>query len=78
MKTTLVISDRVMARLRERASREGTTISRLVEAALRRFLDVSEQKSSRERLPPLPAFHGGDLLVDVTDRDALYEAMEGR
>ncbi len=31
-----------------------------------------------EALPPLPAFDGGKLLVDVADRDALYRAMEGR
>ena len=29
-------------------------------------------------LPPLPTFRGGGALVDVADRDALYEVMEGR
>lgn len=78
MKTTLMIDDRVMARLRERATREGTTISRLVEAALRRFLDADEDPRLPRALPPLPGFHGRGFLVDITDRDALYEEMERR
>lgn len=77
MKTTLVIDDHVMARLREEAAREGTTISHLVEAALRRFLEAHDQPESR-RLVPLPSFRGGELLVDIADRDSLYEAMEER
>jgi ribbon-helix-helix CopG family protein len=75
MKTTLVIDDEVMTRLREEAARRGKTISALVEAALRNLFDASEQ---RRELPPLPTFHGGRPLVDVADRDALYQAMEGR
>ena len=31
---------------------------------------------TQRRLPPFPAFRGG-LLVDVSDRDALYERMDG-
>ena len=73
MKTTLVIDDEVMTRLKEEAARRGTTISMLVEAALRSLLDANEP--ARE-LPPLPNFHGGQFLVDVADRDALYEAMK--
>ena len=76
MKTTLVIDDTVMERLRKRAAADGTTISKLVEAALRRMLEARE--GAPPRLPPLPAFDGGGALVDVADRDALYQAMEGR
>ncbi len=70
-----MIDDEVMTRLREEAARRGKTPSALVEAALRNFLDAREQ---RRELPPLPTFHGGRPLVDVADRDALYQAMEGR
>ena len=38
MKTTLIIDDGVMIRLREEAAREGKTLSELVEAALRNML----------------------------------------
>ena len=73
MKTTLVIDDQVMARLRSEAARQNRTMSELVEAALRLLF---ERKPRGEVLPRLPTFDGGGLLVDVADRDALYEAME--
>lgn len=76
MKTTLVIDDRVMARLREEAARQGKTMSELVEAALRLMLEP--RKKPRPSLPPLPSHRLGGALVDIADRDALYQAMEGR
>lgn len=76
MKTTLVIDDEVMRRLRERAAREGRTISELVEAALRRLLQAPQRTEAP--LPELSSFDGGRPRVDVPDREALYRAMEGR
>lgn len=76
MKTTLVIDDQVMARLRQEAARQGRTLSELVESALRLLLDAPQPEG--DALAPLPSFRGGRLLVDVADRDALYQAMEGR
>jgi hypothetical protein len=76
MKTTLIISDQVMVRLREEAARRGETISELVEAALRLLLEP--QPETQGDLPPLLSFDGGGALVDVADRDALYKVMEGR
>lgn len=75
-KTTLVIDDQVMRRLRQEAARQGRTISELVEAALRLMLERG--RTPVAALPPLPAFEGGRPLVDVADREALYQAMEGR
>jgi hypothetical protein len=72
MKTTLVIDDQVMTRLKQEAARQGTTISALVEAALRSFL---RRPRRRTRLPPLPVFDGGPLLVDIADREALDAAL---
>lgn len=76
MKTTLSIDDTVMRRLKSEAARRGETMSALVEAALRRLLD--EESDPPGDLKPLPRWSSGGLLVDVSDRDALYEAMEGR
>ncbi len=73
MKTTLVIDDQVMTRLKAEAARQGTTISELVEAALRAFLRRPRRKPEA---PELPTFDSGGALVDVNDRRALYEAME--
>lgn len=74
MKTTLILDDAVVTRLRREADRRGQTMSRVVEDALRRYLDDSAPKPE---LRPLPSFDGGRLLVDVSDREALERAMEG-
>lgn len=77
LKTTLNIDDTVMARLRQEAARQNRTMSELVEAALR-LLFHSDQRQRKKKLPPLPTFRSGGHLVDIADRDALYDAMEGR
>ena len=75
MKTTLSIDDTVMARLKREAVRQKRTMSELVETVLRRLF---QSQKKREEVPALPAFHSGGTLVDIADRDALYQAMEGR
>ena len=35
-----------------------------------------EAARQSEILPPLPSWNGGGELVDISDRDALYRAME--
>lgn len=75
MKTTLMIDDSVMARLREEAARRRTTISALVEGALRTLLEPRPESAVREP-PPLPVFDGGKLLVDIADREALYDLLD--
>lgn len=74
MKTTLNIPDPVMARLRAEATRRGVPMSELVAAALRRFLDGAQAPTPHA--PPLPRWDSGGLLVDVADREALYQRME--
>jgi len=75
MRTALIIDDTVLERLRQEAARQGRTISELVEAALRSFL---ERSPKRGPLPPLPTFDSAGACVDISDREALYQAMEGR
>jgi hypothetical protein len=75
MKTTLNIDETVMTDLKREAARQGRTMSELVETALRLLLRSQKKRSS---LPDLPTFDGGEPLVDIADRDALYDAMEGR
>jgi Arc/MetJ family transcription regulator len=77
MKTTLNIDDTVMARLRQEAACQQKTMSELVEAALRLLLH-SAKRSKEKKLRPLPNFHGGKQRVDIADRNALYDFMEGR
>jgi hypothetical protein len=75
MKTTLNIDDSVMAQLKQEAARRGCTMSELMESALRLLLGARE---NLRPLPPLPVFKSGGSVVDIADREALYEAMEGR
>jgi Arc/MetJ family transcription regulator len=75
MKTTLNIDDTVMAELKREAARQGRTMSEMVETALRLLLRSQRKKGTS---PVLPRFRGGGTLVDIADRDALYQAMEGR
>jgi hypothetical protein len=75
MKTTLKIDDSVMAELKLEAARQGRTMSELVETALRLLL---RSQRRRGRIPVLPRFRSGGMLVDVADREVLYQAMEGR
>lgn len=76
MKTTLNIDDTVMSRLKSEAARRGCTMSELMESALRLLLAAKE--APPPPLPLLPKFKSGGPLVDIADREALYEALEGR
>ena len=77
MKTTLNIADSVMQRLREEAARRGTTMSLLVKAGLRHVLsEPAPSDSPPTGLRPLPTWSGGKELVDISNRDLLYKAME--
>jgi hypothetical protein len=75
MKTTLNIDDTVMMQLKREAARQGRTMSELVETALRMLFRAQRK---RDEIPPLPSFRSGGALVDVADREALYQAMEER
>lgn len=78
MRTTLDFDDRLLREAKKRAAEEGETLTRLIERALRSYL--------RPRQRPEPAFRlrlltkKGRRLpgVNLDDRDALYELMEGR
>ena len=76
MKTTLIIEDGLMAKLKAEAARRGTTMSEVVDTALRNHFQARKEQGAD--LPPLPTFDGGGALVDIDDREALYRAMEGR
>lgn len=75
MKTTLNIDPTVMAKLKREAARQGRTMSEMVETALRLML---RDQRKRGVLPELPTFSGGRELVDIANREVLYQAMEER
>lgn len=76
MKTTLVIPPQIMRKLKQEAARRGTTMSALVESALRLFLDRRDDPAQDQA--PLPVFRMGSPLADLSDRRALYDVMDHR
>ena len=77
MRTTLDIDGDVLRKAKKLAAEEGKTLTRIVEEALRdRLKPPKRAKPFRLRLLTMK----GRLLagVNLADRDALYERMEGR
>ena len=73
MKTTLNIDDVLFKRLKVEAARQGRTMSNMVESALRRYFGTGQ---GRAPLPPLPTFDSGGHLVDIDNREALYQVLD--
>lgn len=74
MKTTLILPDPLMVALKRRAAERGTSLSALAAELLRRGLDEKPQTPYE---PNLPVFKGTGLpLVDISDREALYDFLE--
>ncbi len=74
MKTTLNIDDKVMKKLREESAKRNTTISELVESALRILLEP--KNDTKSKIKTLPKYTLGKASVDISNRDMLYNLME--
>lgn len=78
MKTTLNLDDMLLRAAKRRAAEEGKTLTRILEEALRQFIQPSARRKKSFRLKPLIKKGGKIPGVDLSDRDSLYELMEGR
>lgn len=77
MKTTLVIDDHVMLRLKQEAAARRVTMSELVEAGLRQVLaQPTGVAEAAQPWPQLPSWDSGGARVDVADRAALEDATQ--
>jgi hypothetical protein len=75
-KTTLNIDERLLARAKALALREGTTLTAIVEQSLRARLAPRAKKGRPEEFD-LPTVKGSALPnVDIADRDALFDALD--
>jgi hypothetical protein len=74
MKTTLNIHNQLLAQLKREAATQGRTMSELVETALRLLF---QNPKVPKPFSPLPTFKSGGYLVDIANREALYQDMEG-
>lgn len=78
MRTTLDLDDDLMRTVKRRAAETGRTLTALIESALRELLRREAEAPGPYTLE-WPVVEGRALPgVDVTDRDALLERMEGR
>jgi hypothetical protein len=76
MRTTLVIDDDLFRRLKRLAAQENRTLSEVTQEVLRRGL--RDLPKPRRGTVELPTFSLGRPLVDVADRDQLYEVLDRR
>jgi hypothetical protein len=76
MRTTVSISDELLAAAKQRARERGLTLGEVIDAALRRELAVADRRGDR---PPVPVFRGGSGPrpgVDLTSNRALHELLD--
>lgn len=78
MRTTIEIDDRLLALAKKRAIEKRTSLKQIIESALRGALMESEKPPVRFRLKWRTVRGKRIPGVDISDRDALHERMEGR
>lgn len=78
MRTTLDIDDRLLRAAKKRAVDDGEPLTRVIERALRVYLNPPRRAGKPFRLQLLVKKGRAQAGVDLDDRDALYERMGGR
>ncbi len=76
MRTTVSISDELLAAAKERARANGQSLGAVIDSALQRELAIAP--TSRRR-PKVPVFRGGTGPrpgIDLTSNQALHEALD--
>lgn len=76
MRTTVTISDELLAAAKRRARERGVSLGEVIDAALRRELTLAGRSDDR---PPIPVFDGGSGPrpgVDLTSNRALHEVLD--
>ncbi len=75
MRTTLNLPDALVEAVRARATAEGRTFTSVLEEALRGFLARGPATAEPVKLPTF-GDPDGQLLVDLSDRDAVWAALD--
>ena len=80
MRTTLALNDDLYRKAKKAALDSGTTVSALIEAALRESLRRQRSVRSRRKKIRLPTFRGLGLMpgVDLDDSASLLDLMKTR
>jgi putative antitoxin of VapBC-like toxin-antitoxin system len=77
MRTTLDLDETLIRKAKRRAADEGTTLTALIEGALREYLVPARPAGKAFRLKLLTRKGRPVPGVNLADRDSLYERMEG-
>jgi len=78
MRTTLNLDDNLMRVAKRRAAETGRTLSSMIETALREIIEQEKKTKHSYRLRWVTVKGGVQPGVDLDDRDALIDRMEGR
>jgi len=78
MRTTLNFDDALLRQAKKRAAEDGETLTRLIERALRAYLQPNRRAGKPFRLNLLIKSGRPVPGVNWDDRDSIYERMEGR
>jgi hypothetical protein len=78
MRTTLALDDDLVRKAKKRAADARTTLTAVIEEALRHYLAPPRAAGKPFRLRLLTQKGRAVPGVNFADRDALYERMEGR
>ena len=75
MRTTVLLPDALAEEAKRYAKADGRTLTSLIEEGLRTVLAARGDAAPVE-LPVHPG--GGEILVDILDKDALWAALDDR
>ena len=78
MKITFNFDDRLLRAAKAQATQDGDTLTRLIERALRNYLQPARERPSGFRADLLTKPGATFAGVDPDGRNALYERMDGR
>jgi len=77
MRTTITLDDRLLAQLKRRASESGTSVSKLVEQAVRLFVRTPRSRATTESFEIVSFGAGGHFSHHNIDKTAaLLEAED--
>lgn len=76
MRTTVAIDDELLSAAKRRAHEEGTTLGRVVETALRRWLSSPTDARPAPTIPIFFAGTGAPPGLDLSSNRTLYEALD--
>ncbi|MGH3815284.1 MAG: ribbon-helix-helix protein, CopG family [Pseudonocardiaceae bacterium] len=76
MRTTVSISDELLAAAKRRARERGQSLGSVIEDALRRELATAHDRGPRPKVPVFDGGTGPRPGLDLTSNRALYEVLD--